>query len=229
MMPKLATQGCEARTEAPLFCSPIDCGCQLPAVATKHPQRPPVLWTRHAHHELRRRAAVATGDYVSWLDSLCSSLIGHGLTQQISRRLTSRRDGDNCLRGTHYKSRGYRHGYCGLVDVQLPLQPPRMRRQPLPVPFAVRSAPALHAGKQRIVLVVTCAPSLDHCYIFEVANEHLLRDFGKYDADGPEASRRWWKVSWSETTDGIVAKISSKFTETVRGQLESAEKRLSQG
>src|SRR6266566_9898688 len=120
MMPKLATQGCEARTEAPLFCSPIDCGCQLPAVATKHPQRPPVLWTRHAHHELRRRAAVATGDYVSWLDSLCSSLIGHGLTQQISRRLTSRRDGDNCHRGTHYKSRGYRHGYCGLVDVQLP-------------------------------------------------------------------------------------------------------------
>src|SRR5258708_34559892 len=82
---------------------------------------------------------------------------------------------------------------------------------------------------QRIVLVVTCAPSLDHCYIFEVATEHLLRDFGKYDADGPEASRRWRKVSWSETTDGIVAKISSKFTDTGRGQLESAEKRLSQG
>jgi caspase domain-containing protein len=82
---------------------------------------------------------------------------------------------------------------------------------------------------QRIVLVVTCAPSLDHCYIFEVATEHLLRDFGKYDADGPEASRRWWKVGWSETTDGIVAKIFSKFAETVRGQLESAEKRLSQG
>ncbi len=82
---------------------------------------------------------------------------------------------------------------------------------------------------QRIVLVVTCAPSLDHCYIFEVATQHLLRDFGKYDANGPEASRRWWKVNWGEATDGIVTKISSKFTETVRGQLENAEKRLSQG
>lgn len=80
---------------------------------------------------------------------------------------------------------------------------------------------------QRVVLVVTCAPSLDHCYIFEIATQHLLRDFGKFDSDGSEASRRWWKVSWSASTNNIVGQIASKFTETVRAQLESAESRLS--
>ena len=79
---------------------------------------------------------------------------------------------------------------------------------------------------QRIALVVTCAPSLDHCYIFEVATQHRLRDFGKYDSDGPETSRRWWKCIWSEGPGSVASQISSKFGEAVRNQLETAEKRL---
>ncbi len=82
---------------------------------------------------------------------------------------------------------------------------------------------------QRSILVVSCAPSLDQCYVFEITTQHLLRDFGKFDADGPEASRRWWKLSWAETTDGVVTQISDKLAKIVRGQLESAEKRLSKG
>jgi hypothetical protein len=80
---------------------------------------------------------------------------------------------------------------------------------------------------QRAVLVVSCAPSLDCCYIFEISTQHMLRDFGKYDSDGPETSRRWWKRNWDTSTDGIVAQIADKLAETVRSQLESAEKRLS--
>jgi hypothetical protein len=80
---------------------------------------------------------------------------------------------------------------------------------------------------QRIVLVVSCAPSLDHCYIFEIATQHMLRDFGRFDTEGPEASRRWWKLNWEASTNGIVDQISNKLIETVRGQLESAENRLS--
>jgi hypothetical protein len=80
---------------------------------------------------------------------------------------------------------------------------------------------------QRIVLVVTCAPSLDNCYVFEIATQHLLKDFGKYDSDGAEVSRRWWKSKWDATTDGIVQQIATKFTDTVRAHLENAEKRLS--
>jgi hypothetical protein len=83
------------------------------------------------------------------------------------------------------------------------------------------------ANLKRITLVVTCAPSLDACYIFEVATEHLLRDFGRYDSDGPEVSRRWWKRVWAEGSGTIVDQISQKFAEVVRQQLENAEKRLS--
>lgn len=96
-----------------------------------------------------------------------------------------------------------------------------MERAQLKIVFTPR-----FANLQRIKLVVTCAPSLDHCYIFEIATQHRLRDFTKYDSYGPEVSRRWWKCTWSEGTGGIVNQISEKIAEVVRQQLESAEKRL---
>lgn len=85
-----------------------------------------------------------------------------------------------------------------------------------------------YTNLQRIVLVTTCAPSLDHCYIFEATTQHMLSDFGKYDTYGDELSRRWWKVPWVSSTKSIVDQISMKLTEAAEGQLESAEKRLSQ-
>lgn len=85
------------------------------------------------------------------------------------------------------------------------------------------------ANLQRIVLVVSCAPSLDHCYVFEITTQHLLRDFGKFDSYGPEASRQWWKLGWSESTNGVVTRISDKLVEIVRGNLETAENRISKG
>jgi hypothetical protein len=61
---------------------------------------------------------------------------------------------------------------------------------------------------QRIVLVVTCAPSLEICYVLEVATQHMLHDFGKYDIDGTKAVHRWYKFDWKESTDGVVRKMS---------------------
>lgn len=80
---------------------------------------------------------------------------------------------------------------------------------------------------QRIVLVVTCAPSLDYCYIFEITTQHRLQDFGKFDTGGRELSRRWWKLAWTASTEGIVQQIAAKFDEAMRKQLEDAETRLS--
>ena len=82
------------------------------------------------------------------------------------------------------------------------------------------------ANLQQIKLVVSCAPSLDHCYVFEIATQHMLRDFNKYDSDGPEVSRRWWKRIWAEGTGDVAGQISTKIAEIVRQQLENAEKRL---
>jgi len=79
---------------------------------------------------------------------------------------------------------------------------------------------------RRIVLVVTCAPSLETCYVVEVATEHKLHDFGKYDSDGAKAVQRWYKFDWKESTDGVVRKISDTLSTIVRNHIENAAKRL---
>ena len=85
--------------------------------------------------------------------------------------------------------------------------------------------PKYHSLKQ-IVLVVTCAPSLGNCYVFEIGSQHSLKDFGEFDGKGDEVVRRWYRLKWDENTDGIVTKIASKIDEIIRGHLESTQQRL---
>ena len=85
--------------------------------------------------------------------------------------------------------------------------------------------PNYHSLKQ-LVLVVTCAPSLENCYVFEIGTQHSLEDFGKFSVDGAEVVRHWYKFDWSEKTDGVVEKIASKLENLVREHLESTKQRL---
>ena len=79
---------------------------------------------------------------------------------------------------------------------------------------------------QRVVLVITCAPSLETCYLFEVVTQHMLHDFGKYDTDGTKVVQRWYKFDWKESTDGVVGKISDALSKTVQSHIESTADRL---
>ena len=85
--------------------------------------------------------------------------------------------------------------------------------------------PKYHSLKQ-LVLVVTCAPSLENCYVFEIGSQHSLKDFSEFDVEGDEVVRRWYKLQWTENTSGIVVKIASKLDELVRQHLENTEQRL---
>jgi hypothetical protein len=78
----------------------------------------------------------------------------------------------------------------------------------------------------QIRLVVTCAPSLEFCYVFEIGTEHRLRDFGEFDDEGHESVRRWYKCRWSENTDGLVTKIAARLRELVREHLGATEQWL---
>ena len=82
---------------------------------------------------------------------------------------------------------------------------------------------------RKVVLVVTCAPSLHRCYIFEMGTQHKLSDFQKYESEGDEAIRRWYKLEWTDDTAGVANKISSRLHEIVRQQLEAIQGRLSEG
>ena len=85
--------------------------------------------------------------------------------------------------------------------------------------------PKYHSLKQ-LVIVVTCAPSLENCYVFEIGTLHSLTDFGEFDYEGNEVVRRWYKFDWDQSTDNVVEKIILKLDELVREHLEHIKQRL---
>ncbi len=93
------------------------------------------------------------------------------------------------------------------------------------VQMRVRFTPKF-SSLQRIVLVVTCAPSVDNCYVFEIATVHMMRDFGKYDEEGEKIVKRWYKFDWDESPSGVVKKISDTLREKIEAHIESVKKRL---
>ena len=96
-----------------------------------------------------------------------------------------------------------------------------MQRAQLKITFT----PKFHSLKQ-LVLVVTCAPSLQYCYVFEVVSQHSLKDFGEFDEEGDEVIRRWYKFRWSDNTDHVVTKITLKLYEIVQEHLEHTKQIL---
>ena len=80
---------------------------------------------------------------------------------------------------------------------------------------------------QKIKLVVTCAPSLERCFVFELATRHSRTDFQAFDYEGAELTRRWYKLDWGTDVGWLVEKITEKLDETIKSQLASAQERLS--
>lgn len=78
----------------------------------------------------------------------------------------------------------------------------------------------------QLVLVVSCAPSLENCYVFEMVSQHKLKDFDEFQTKGEEVVRRWYKLKWTESSDGVSTKIKSKLDEIVHEHLRQVEKRL---
>ena len=79
---------------------------------------------------------------------------------------------------------------------------------------------------KQLVMVITCAPSLENCYVFEIGTQHNLTDFGKFDVEGDEVFRRWYKFHWAENTDEVVTNIATKLSEIVQEHLEYVKQRL---
>ena len=81
---------------------------------------------------------------------------------------------------------------------------------------------------KRFVLVVTCAPSLETCYIMEMLTQHSLTDWGVFDFSGDEVVRRWYKRKWTDSCDDIVESIWQKIKETVQERIDATVKSLTE-
>jgi len=60
-------------------------------------------------------------------------------------------------------------------------------------------------------LIVTCAPSLDTCYVFEYATVHSMTNWDSYESSGKELNRRWYKLGWKQSSSGVVKSIYDYF------------------
>lgn len=79
---------------------------------------------------------------------------------------------------------------------------------------------------QQLVLVLSCAPSLERCYIFETTTRHSRYNWESFDADGREVVGRWYKLGWHGSPDGVVEQIVDAFEGAVRKHLDGVEERL---
>lgn len=82
---------------------------------------------------------------------------------------------------------------------------------------------------QRIVLVVTCAPSMEHCYVFEMLTIHLRTDWGVFADRGQELTRRWYRLAWHRDVGSLVDKISKNLKEAVENHVQTTAERRSKG
>jgi hypothetical protein len=83
------------------------------------------------------------------------------------------------------------------------------------------------AALKRFVLVVSCAPSLEICYVMEMLTQHPLRDWGVFDYEGTEVARRWYKMQWTDPCDSLVDKIYNNLRSVVQGSVDAAAQVLS--
>jgi len=96
------------------------------------------------------------------------------------------------------------------------------------VQFRVMLTPKFIA-LQQIKLVVTCAPSLEACYVFEVVTQHKRNDFGEFDFEGREVVKSWDNFNWTEKTDNFVTQLSGRLAEIVSTHVENTILLLDEG
>ncbi len=79
---------------------------------------------------------------------------------------------------------------------------------------------------QRFVLVLTCAPSLDTFYVFELLTRHPRTDWSAFAEEGRDVVRRWYRLAWDQDETFLVQKIRDAFVEAVQEHVSSITGKL---
>lgn len=80
----------------------------------------------------------------------------------------------------------------------------------------------------QIRLVVSCAPSLSSCYIFEISTRHMRSDWEKFDDLGAEIDRNWYERKWTEDNSWLADEICGRIRIATQRHVDRAVKRLHQ-
>jgi Caspase domain len=78
----------------------------------------------------------------------------------------------------------------------------------------------------QIRLVVSCAPSLNQCYIFEISTRHVRSDWETFDESGSEIAKNWYGRAWNEDNDWLIDEICDRVHTAIRKHVEATAQRL---
>jgi hypothetical protein len=79
---------------------------------------------------------------------------------------------------------------------------------------------------ERLVLVLTCAPSLERCFVFERLTRHRRSDWEDFESGGREVTKRWYEMAWDDNLAVLVEKVASNVEEQARAHVDAVAKRL---
>ena len=94
------------------------------------------------------------------------------------------------------------------------------------VQFTISLTPKYVALK-RFVLVISCVPSLEVCYVMEILTQHKRTNWDEFDAEGKELVRRWYKMAWTRNTDFLISSIAERLNDAVRDSVDEIAKSIS--
>jgi hypothetical protein len=110
--------------------------------------------------------------------------------------------------------------YEDLFDLELNC---RMERAQLKITLVPR-----FLALQQMVLVLTCAPSLKCCYVFEIVTRHTRTDLASFDHAGAELYKHWYTVDWDDDAGWLVDRVCTQLSEAVRNYVSALDQRLSE-
>lgn len=155
--------------------------------------------------------------------------------QFVIRVLTQEKRADEFVTATMTKERRKRRSLYPSIDLAMGLRPEyddiehwdlelnmSLERAQLRITLTPR-----FASLKRIIQVVTCAPSLEHCYVFELSHAQRRTDWNSFSSEGAELTRRWYKLCWNEDPANLIGKIASELVVDARAVATSTAAQMS--
>lgn len=79
---------------------------------------------------------------------------------------------------------------------------------------------------KKVNLMIICAPSIDCCYVFEIAKRYTLTDFGEFDNEGEMIIQGWKKLKWDSEANILVEEISKIIKDSLDSHLDELSEKL---
>ena len=79
---------------------------------------------------------------------------------------------------------------------------------------------------QKMSLILSCAPSLDFLYLFEVSKSYPRVNWTNFSENGTVLSRKWYRIKWEYPVSESVSSIPGRFIAAAQDHAKSTAERI---